>query len=282
MSDLITVKQLPIIEEQFRSAGEEVRRRVSEATSLVCTEESKQVVKNARATLNKQSKAYAAQFKEVKAQILAPWNHIEDAYREFIVIPYVDGVRQLNDKIDAIEDEQKRQKSDEVREYFHEYLLSKHIDFVTFESARINITLSASAKSLKEQSKAFIDRVCDDLALIETQEHKPEILVEYKKSLNCSNAITTVVERHIKIEEQRQIQIEIEEQKRAERDAIAKVTAAIPPKSTPLSPPTPTASSSVETEVDDPIQTLAFKVKAHRSKLKELVKFLKDGGYEYE
>ena len=66
--------------------------------------------------------------------------------------------------------------------------------------SKINVTLSASLKSLKEQAKLFIDTVEGDLRLIDTQEYKTEILVEYKKSLDVSDAITTVVDRHKEIE----------------------------------------------------------------------------------
>ena len=67
-------------------------------------------------------------------------------------------------------------------------------------------------KSLKEQAKYFIDKVADDLKLIETQEHKAEILVEYKQTLNVSNAITTVANRFKAIEEEKVRQQEKEKQ----------------------------------------------------------------------
>ncbi len=64
--------------------------------------------------------------------------------------------------------------------------------------------MSDSKKSLKERCAAFVDRITEELALIETQEHKEEILVEYKKSLNVAQAITNVSARHRAIEEERQ------------------------------------------------------------------------------
>ena len=63
-------------------------------------------------------------------------------------------------------------------------------------------------KSLKEQAKAFVDKIADDLNLIETQEHKAEILVEYKQTLNVSQAITTVTNRFKDIEEEKKKQEE--------------------------------------------------------------------------
>ena len=81
---------------------------------------------------------------------------------------------------------------------------------MTFQDARINITLSASVKALKDQAKDFIDRVASDLLLIDTQEHKAEILVEYKKTLNASQAITTVSNRHKEIEQEQAKVAEVE------------------------------------------------------------------------
>ena len=68
-------------------------------------------------------------------------------------------------------------------------------------------------KSLKEQAKQFIDKIVDDLKLIETQEHKAEILVEYKQTLNVAQAITTVTNRFKAIEEEKK-KIEQEKDKK--------------------------------------------------------------------
>ena len=54
-----------------------------------------------------------------------------------------------------------------------------------------------------DEEQEFIDKIADDLNLIDTQEHKAEILVEYKQSLNVSNAITTVNNRFKAIEEEK-------------------------------------------------------------------------------
>ena len=85
-------------------------------------------------------------------------------------------------------------KKQEVVEYFNEYVASKNIDFLTFDKLGINITMSASMKSLKNAVKDAIDRVSCDLKMIETQEDKEAILVEYKKSLNVSEAVSVVLQ----------------------------------------------------------------------------------------
>lgn len=139
--------------------------------------------------------------KRSKKAIMTPYEQFEAVYKDCISDTYKKADTELKGKIDSVENELKEQKKAEVKGYFDEYLTATGIDFVTFENANINVTLSASMKSLKEQAKAFVDKIVDDLNLIDTQEHKDEILYEYKQSLNVSNAITTVANRYKAIEE---------------------------------------------------------------------------------
>ena len=50
-------------------------------------------------------------------------------------------------------------KEQEIKDYFEEYKTANNIDFVDFKQANINVTLTASKKSLKEQAKTFIDKI---------------------------------------------------------------------------------------------------------------------------
>ena len=132
-----------------------------------------------------------------------PYEDFENSYKKYISDKYKSADVELKNKIDTVENELKVNKKAEVVNYFNEYLSSKNIDFIKYEQANINITLTVSMKSLKEQAKNFIDKIADDLNLIDTQEHKAEILVEYKQSLNVSQAITTVTNRFKAIEEEK-------------------------------------------------------------------------------
>ena len=122
----------------------------------------------------------------VKEQVLKPYNDFENVYKECISDKFRNADIILKGKIDNVENELKSKKEKEIKEYFEEYKTANNIGFITYGQARINVTLSASMKSLKEQAKQFIDKIVDDLKLIETQEHKTEILVEYKQTLNVS------------------------------------------------------------------------------------------------
>lgn len=267
--EIIVVKQLPVIIEKLEQIKTEVSEKVAFATSLVCTEETVKEVKKARAELRKDFKDWEEKRKEVKNAVMSPYEQFEAVYKDCITDTYKTADNDLNSKIDSIESELKAKKHAEVKEYFDEYLLSKGIDFVTFEQANIGVTLSASLKNLKEQAKNFVDRISDDLMLIQTQENKAEILVEYKNTLNVSQAITSVTARLRAIEEEKKRQEEAEA-KKAETETQSV-------KATHLAIEAP----KVE-EPEEKKYTLSFKVTATKSKLIELKKFLNNGGYNYE
>ena len=273
--ELIIVRQLPEIEEHLKELSEEIEQKVENAKSLVCTEENVKVIKQIRADLNKEFKEVENQRKAVKEQILAPYMKFEEIYKTYIADKYKSADIDLKQKIDNTENELKKQKEQEIREYFEEYRIANDIDFVTFEQANINITLTASKKALKEQIKKFIDEIVDDLKLIETQECKEEIVVEYKQSLNVSKAIQEVANRHKLLEEEKKRKEELKEklvqQMSEEADRVIKEDN----QSQVLEAP------KVEKK-DEEILTLKFTVKGTRSKLKELKSFLEEGGYDYE
>lgn len=285
-NELIVIKQLPIIEEQLKKASDEIDEKVNNAVALVCNEETIKIVKEVRATLNKELKEFEDKRKQVKAEVLKPYEDFEKVYKECIIDKYKTADMDLKNKIDSVENELKANKKAEVVNYFNEYLNSKNIDFVTFESANINVTLTASMKSLKEQAKNFIDKISDDLKLIDTQEHKAEILVEYKQSLNVSQAITSVTNRFKAIEEEKR-KLEKEQELQKEIVEIAKESDKYVDTHVPTIEEVP--QMTIETPLEAPtiveteeILTLKFTVKGTRKELKALKEFLENGGYDYE
>lgn len=276
-TEIIVVKQLPIIVEQLAQVKEQVIQRVELATSLVCTDETVKEVKKARAELNNEFKAWEEKRKEVKTAIMAPYEKFEAVYKDCVSDTYKKADADLKAKIDGVEKELKNKKTAEVKEYFDEYLESKGIDFVNFEQANVNVTLSATMKSLKEQAKAFVDKLGDDLALIDTQEHKAEIMVEYKKTLNVSAAITGVNARFKAIEDEKRRIEEAEERRAVEEQHIAEITSMMPEPE-----PEPEIIPPVEEKPQEKEYTLRFTVTGTKDKLRELKAFLDNGGYKYE
>lgn len=272
-NEIIEIKQLPVIVEQLQVIKEEVTKKVTEILSFECTEDTVTEIKKVRADMRADLNYWEDKRKEVKNAIMTPYNQFEVVYKDCISDIYKKADVELKGKIDAVENELKERKRAKVEKYFAEYLASKNIDFVTFENADINVTLSASEKSLKEKAKAFIDRICDDLNLIETQEHKDEILYEYKRFLNVSLAITTVATRYKAIEAEKAREAERKAREEAEKVAAEKVELVVDT----LTPPT--VEESIEVE---PTLTLRFTVKGTRTQLKALKEFLKTNNYDFE
>lgn len=270
-SNLIVIKQLPVIEEHLQKMKLEIEQRVGMANALECSEDTRKEVKKVRAQLNKDLEDFENRRKEVKKRIEEPYKQFEQIYKENISEPFKAGISKLDEKIRTVESGIKSEKTRKVEAYFDEYQKSMGIDFLSLEKSGIPITLSASEKSLKTAVKEYIDKAADDLKLIETQEHSDEILLEYKKNLSISAAITTVLNRHRELENMaaaKAEQAETAAQLKAAEDTVDEIMAEIAPPTT------------VEPEQKEAIFELTFTVRATKNKLRDLKEFLTDGGYE--
>lgn len=293
--ELIVVEQLPVIVQQLQKISTEIEKQTAYALSLNVTEDNYKEIKKIRSGLNASFNDLEAKRKSVKKVILAPYEEFENVYKQYVTDKYKPAAEQLNARISIVEDGLKEEKRNEVREYFDEYMQSKNIDFLSFEQLDLNITLNVSKKSLKERVKATIDKVTDDLAMIDTQQYKAEILVEYKKTLNVSQAILTVTNRMKAIEAEKakaEAAQAIAEQKAA---TIEKVNEAITEEvSAPVALDAPTvAETPTEEAVSGPavapaitVYELGFRVKTknieHLRSIKQLLEKFKEEGLEYE
>lgn len=269
--NLIVVKQLPIIEEKLQLLSHEIDKRVEKAKNLVATDDGVKELKKYRAENNNDFKLLENQRKRVKEQIEKPYKDFETIYKSYISDKFSEADKILKGKIDEFENTLKAEKETAARKYFEEYKEFKQIDFVDFEAMNLNITLSVSEKALNKQSKEFLDKISDDLLLIETQDHKEEVLIEYKKTLNVSSAITTVVNRYRELEAIRTKKEEAKEIATNKTEMIKKVEEEI--------------HAPVAETIKEPVEELLkvnFTVIDTRERLKELVNFMKERGYKYE
>lgn len=284
--NLIVIRQLPIIEDQLRDVQARIQARVKEALDLVCTEETYKEVKKVRSELNKEAKELEARRKEVKAAILAPYEQFEAIYKECAGDIYAKADDMLKSRIAEVETGLRIQKEEEVRVYFEEYRQSLGLDadLANFEAADIKVGLSDSKKSLKATAKGFLDRIAGDLALIDTQDDKDEILVEYRKCLDVSKAVTAVSNRHKAMEQERQRR-EALAAERAERERVAAEVVQILEEEVaapvPVTAPDPEIETMPVLEPERSYST-AFRVTASIDKLRALKHFLEEGGYTYE
>ena len=202
-TELIVIEQLPIIKEQLRQIKTHVDGMVAEALALDCNEETVKAIKEKRAELNKTACAFEDKRKEVKKAVLAPYEEFEAVYKECVIDAFKKADNELKSRIAIVEDGVKQNKQDDVINYFAEYAVSVNLDFVRFEDLAIKITLSDSVKKLKEQVKTALDRIYADVIMINTLQDADEIMTEYKRTYDASNAIQTVHDRHRAIDDER-------------------------------------------------------------------------------
>lgn len=264
-NELIVVEQLPIIKERLQEIRKEIEVKVETANALVCTEDTYKDIKKVRTELTKQFNELEEQRKAVKNAIMTPYNEFEAIYKENVSDLFKEAESTLKTKINNVENELKEKKKKEINEYFEEYKTSLHIGFVSLDSSGIKIGLNDSIKSLKEKVKAYLDKINDDLELIDTQEHKEEILVEYRDNLNVALSIKLVNDRNKRLEELKNNKKEIEKVKEQEQEIVKKVDEVV----------------EIPT-IEEPVYTLSFKVKGTKSQLQKIKNLIVEMGLEYE
>lgn len=275
------VKSLGEIESNIKEVQNYVKSLNEYYKKVIFTDDTMKTAKEEKAKVNK----FKTQISDYRKNILAEYNKpikiFEDTAKETEKL-LTDTYNTINQQVATYEDKVKKEKEQEIKDYFEEYKQSLNIDFITFGDTKIKVGISDSKASLKKQAKDFVDKVNTDLATIMLQENKEEILVEYKQSLNLNMAIQTVINRHKLLDEekkkqeelknkqleevQKQVDMSIKEQELATQKALNNFVIEAP---------------KVEEEREE-ILTLRFTVKATSTKLKKLKDFLIQGGYDYE
>lgn len=266
LDSLIVLEQLPKIKQTLQVISDDIDEKIKYAMSLECTEESVKEVKNVRAELNKIKTVLEGKRKQVKSAVLKPYEEFEGIYNDLVKFKLQIADDTLKNEINEIENEQKKAKEDELRLFVEEHCKANNVH-VDFDRIGLNITLSASMKSLKEQAKTFIEKVAADLKLIEMEEFSDEILLEYNKCLDYVLAKTTVLGRHKELEEIQKQQDSKNQVEQQEQEIVEKVDEAI--------------EITAPTEIEE-VETYQFEVKATKEQVKQLVEFMKSVGIKYE
>lgn len=286
---VITIKQLPIIEERLQLIKAEIDAKTQHVLALDCNDATVKAIKSLRADLNKDFFELEEKRKEVKRAVMSPYERFEEVYTECVTNIYKQTDAILKGRIAIVENAIKANKEKEIRAYYDEYAESLGIDFVPYEKSGITVTLSASVKKLKEQAAAYLDRIADELKLIGTQpqELQPEILVEYKRTVNVAYSIQTVLERKKAIEEEAERARQQAEQQTIYEAAEARVDEAVESygeeQQEAVAPPT---VAEIQEQLEK-LYRVAFAVYGSFKGVK-LVKdflandFLKNGGKKYE
>lgn len=263
LNEIIRLEQLPVITQQLDVISKDIEKRVAEALKLECNEETVKEVKKVRADFNKEFKSLEDRRKQVKSAIMEKYDAFDEVYREKISDLYKNADESLKEKIDGVENNLKEEKTLELKEFAEEHCKANNIH-IDFDRIGLNVTLSASMSSLKEQAKTFIEKVASELKLIDQEEYRDEILYEYNQTLDYVDAKTKVIERHKQLEElqkQKESQQQSTEQEQKIVEAVDEIIAPV--------------------EVEE-AETYQFEVVATKEQIKKLIEFMKELGVEYK
>lgn len=269
INEIVKIEQMPKVFSQLEIIGKYIDEQIKDIDILECTEENKQEVKKRRTEINNTLKLLDDKRKEIKTTLLQPYEVFNEKYEQECKNKLLSASEILKTKVDAIEQEQLKEKQDELELFAKQHFEFNDIDdIVKFEDIGLNITLSASLKSLKEQILVFVKKVSDDLECISSDENRDELLYEYQHNgFDYSKAVLTIRKRKEEIEKIKQQQNEVQLQMDDEARIVEKVEEITMPK---------------EVIKDDEILKVSFTIETTKQNIIELKNWLKERGIKYE
>lgn len=264
------------IEDNIKKVKEYAIKVKEYYTGVIFTAETKEDAEKEKADINK----FKKQVEDFRKQIVAKYNEpiklFEDTAKETEKL-LKETYDLINVQVKAFDDEQLEKVKEKVESYFNEYAQSKNVDFVNFSQMNISVTkglLTSTGnltKKIQDQINEFIDRCAKDVDLINTLEHKEEILIEYKKTLKSAESIAMVMDRYKQLEYMKKEKESAKEQVINDEEMLKKIDSLSAPK-----------VEKKTNENQEEILELKFKVRHTRAKLIALKEFLDNGGYDYE
>lgn len=219
VNEIVKIETMPKVFSQLEKIGKFIDDNIKDIDKLECTEENKQEVKKRRVEINNTLKILEDKRKEIKTTLLEPYETFNDKYENECKVKLQNASDLLKEKIDVIESQQLQEKENELREFANQHIRAYNLqDIIKYEDIGLNVTLSASTKSLKEETLKFIEKISNDVELIKLEEYSDEILLEYINNRgNYAHSKLNVLNRHKQLEEiKKQQEVKQEQQKQDE------------------------------------------------------------------
>lgn len=274
INEIVKIEQMPKVFSQLEKIGELIEKKTIDLNELKCTDENKQEVKNRRTEINKTLEALEERRKEIKNKLLEPYDIFEKKYNKECKEKLQNASNLLKIKIDAIEEQQKKEKQEELELFANQHIEANNLqNIIEFKDIGLNITLSASMKSLKDQILDFVTRVSNDLECISSDEDKVELLYTYQNNgFDYANAVLTVRKKKEELKRLEELQKQKQEIVEQEQQVVENVEEVVEDYIT-----IPKELLEDEEEI-----TVQFTVTSTVSKIKELKEFLNERGIKYE
>lgn len=267
INEVVKIETLPKIFYQLEKVGTYIEDNLKDIDSLECTEENKKEVKNRRTAINNTLKEFENKRKDIKNSILESYTLFEGKYSEEVKTRLESASNRLTEKINVIEETQKQKKRDLMIEFFNQYQEFYHLeDIIKFEDVGLNITLSATETSLKNQIVEFCKKISEDLVAISSDDNRDELLLEYKNNgFDYTKAVISLKEKQKHLEEIKNKMDNLNQVVEEENKIIETVNEVIVP---------------IEIE-EEKLLTCTFTVKTTKDKLIQLRNFMKEKEIEY-
>lgn len=285
---VITLRQLPIIEEHLQLVKEKIEARTNQVAQMAVTEETRADAKKMRTELRKEFDDMETQRKRVKADIMAPYEHFETLYKEYVSEPYKKADAVLDGQIKELERGIVERKTAEIKDYFAELCKANNLDWLKYEQLNLKVGLSTTVSGVKTAMTATVLQIAADAAELSQNADAAELLVEYQKSLNMALALSTVRARHEQIELQKQQDAERRAALEQQQAAEEKVQQAIEEAQHDAAPPVEEVSApEEETTTEAPIAAqdvyeVKFTVRGTIEQLKKLKQFILQEDMSYD
>lgn len=274
------IKKVGEIEDNIQEAQDYALKLNNYYSKIVFTEDTLKEAIDEKAKVNK----FKDEVKKFKKGIMDEYNKPIDKFKELCdrTITLLENTYSaINEQVKVYDEKLIAEYTEIIRSYFDEYAESKEIDFVLFEDMNFKVLKGSLTenknltKKTKDTIENFINKVVDDVKLINSQQYIDEMMIEYKKDLNVSRTITDVNNRHAELEKVQQEKEAKKEQKINDEVMLNKIDEC-------LKSPKVVDNTGQEDGQQEEIFELTFKVRGTKGKLKTLKQFLENGGFDYE
>ena len=273
-TELITGKDIINIEkvktgglEQFKQYNAQIMADIHDLNlpSLLnnANEDNLKLIKKTRTTIRKETREDEERRKKVEREYNKQLNQWKEMYTKYVYEPRNKVDLTLKQAQDNIENDLRQEKTAIFQKMFDTKKEELKLDFVDFEDVNLNIQLSTPESNLKNELNEFFEKVQRDLSIIETNEEKNRMLVQYMKHLDLSKAMIDVTNT-----------IELEKQlKERQKQAFERDVEVLKEKENTN---TPKPKESLETF------KVSFTVTGTKEEIISIRTFLKERGIRYD
>lgn len=232
-NEIAVVEQLPKIIDKMEEIGTDLEKRLEELKldELVCTEETRKGITDLRTSLKKEQAEFENQRKNIKNEIMAPYEEFNKIYDANIKSKYTNAIAVLTEKIAVVENTIRENTKTKMIEFFEEKRNASNIkpEWLSFDELNTKIGINQLTpkgelvKKVKDEINDAVETIKTCIDTINSMQNKEEILVEYLKHKNLQMAIKEVNDRHEILNQVQRDYEAVEEIQVQEEQAIEKV-----------------------------------------------------------